>query len=356
MKIAFLNIYCGVINRGGETFTKELAGNLSGNNEVTVFQTGKSQGDEKYQVVEIPVNWNWKKKSGEGTFISKLFLDYWNLQIFLFTFRSLPLIFKRRFDVVIPVNGGWMPAILRIATWLTASKLVITGQSGIGWDDKNNIWCFPDAFVALSSSALVWAKKVNPFVKYVYIPNGTNLNTFNPVGEKFRINLKSPIIFCDSAFTSQKRIDLVIEAVSKIKDTSLLVAGGSGDLKEYLEKIGKEKLGERFKLISVEYSQINKILRSVNVFTLASTPTEAFGISIIQALATNIPAVVNDDPIRREILGDAGLFIDPTDSESYTKALIKALSTDWGNLPRIQAERFSWDIIGKQYEKLLTTL
>jgi len=89
MKIAFLNIYCGVINRGGETFTKELAGNLSGNNEVTVFQTGKSQGDEKYQVVEIPVNWNWKKKSGEGTFISKLFLDYWNLQIFLFTFRSI---------------------------------------------------------------------------------------------------------------------------------------------------------------------------------------------------------------------------------------------------------------------------
>ncbi len=49
--------------------------------------------------------------------------------------------------MVIPVNGGWMPAILRIVTWLYGGKLVISGQSGIGWDDRNNLWCFPDVLL-----------------------------------------------------------------------------------------------------------------------------------------------------------------------------------------------------------------
>lgn len=40
-KIAFLNIYNGVVNRGAETFVKELASRLSSKYKVDVFQAGK---------------------------------------------------------------------------------------------------------------------------------------------------------------------------------------------------------------------------------------------------------------------------------------------------------------------------
>ena len=44
------------------------------------------------------------------------------------------------------------------------------------------------------------------------------------------------------------------------------------------------------------------------------------------------------------------------DPEKYARAIEEALSKDWGNLPRKQAEKFSWDIIADEYEKLFEEL
>ena len=50
---------------------------------------------------------------------------------------------NEKYDVVVPLNGGWQPALLRIITWVYGGKVVISGQAGMGWDDRNNLWCFP---------------------------------------------------------------------------------------------------------------------------------------------------------------------------------------------------------------------
>ncbi len=73
---------------------------------------------------------------------------------------------------------------------------------------------------------------------------------------------------------------------------------------------------------------------------------------MLEALASNIAVVATDDPIRREIVGSAGLFVDPTDTEAYSKAIEKALNTNWGDKPRKQAEKFGWDKIANEYEEL----
>lgn len=73
-------------------------------------------------------------------------------------------------------------------------------------------------------------------------------------------------------------------------------------------------------------------------------------------MATNLPVVVNDDPIRREIVGDAGILVGPTDVEEYSLSLRKALGTDWGDKPRKQAEKFDWDKIAVKYEELFENL
>jgi len=355
MKIAFLNIYSGVVDRGAETFVEEVATRLADTNDVCVFQAGDNGESKKYRVVKINVDFNWSKKSGEGSFASRLFIDYWSRLVATFTVKTIPWIMKERFDVIVPVNGGWQVAIVRIVTWLYGGKLVVSGQSGMGWDDRNNLWGFPDTFVALSTKAKLWAKKANPFIKVKYIPNGVDINKFTQGGEKIKIKLKKPIILCVGALTKTKRIDLTIKAVARLKDTSLLVVG-DGDLWEEIVKLGKESLGARFELMKVPFKCMPEVYRVADVFTLASQPYYSFEIVLTEAMASGLPVVADDDPIRKEIIGEAGILVNPIDINKYTKALKEALNKNWENIPRFQAEKFSWDEISQTYEKLFKSL
>ena len=60
---------------------------------------------------------------------------------------------------------------------------------------------------------------------------------------------------------------------------------------------------------------------------------------MVEAMASGLPVVATDDPIRREIVGDAGLFVDPTDTNKFANTIEKALNTNWGEKPRKQAEK-----------------
>lgn len=334
MKIVFLNIYQNSVDRGAETFVKELSKRLSRKHKVEVISSDNKITSQK----------RWP-------FLWRLFLDSDGVKIFFFTLKNIKKIWKEKYDVVIPVNGGWQAALVRIVTWLYGGKMVISGQSGMGWDDINNLWCFPDIFVALSEYASNWAKGMNSFVKIKVIPNGVDTKKFISKGEKFRINLKKPVILCVGALIKQKRIDLAIKAVSKLKNASLLVCG-SGELKDEIDKLGKKILRERFKLISVPFEKISSLYRNADLFTLPSEDYQAFEIVLIEAMATNLAVVANDDPIREEIVGSAGLLVDPLDIKKYSLSLDKALKTNWLDKPLKQAKKFDWDIISQKYEEL----
>ena len=336
MKIVFLNIYQGLVDRGAETFVYELSKRLSKNHKVDIIS------DKKVPPTRWAILW-------------RFFLDPQGLSILWFTLKNILKIWKEKFDVVIPVNGGWQPAIVRIVTWLYGGKMIVSGQSGMGWDDRNNLWCFPDAFIALSSRARIWAKKANPFINVKYIPNGVDVDKFCPGGKTIETRLNKPIILCAAALTKTKRIDLVIKAVAKLKGVGLLVVG-DGIMKEEIEKLGKKLLGSRFELIKLPFEDMPKVYRVADIFTLVSEPYYSFEIVLAEAMASGLPVVATDDAIRREIVGDAGILVNPTNTNAYAQALKKALETNWGNKHRKQAEKFSWDIISEKYRKLFDEL
>lgn len=309
MKIAFLNKYQNKVFRGAETFVYELSKRLSKNHEVDVIAD----------------------------------INYFTL-------------LRKKYDVIIPTNGRWQVIIVRKIAWLTGAKMIVSGQSGMGWDDKVNLYTFPNTFAALSSKALTWAKKVNPFVKSVYIPNGVDLEKFTFKGSPLEVSFKKPIVLAVGAFTEQKRMDLVIKAVAKLDDVSLLLVGGGGDLKEKLRDEGKRLLGERFKLISVPFEKMPEVYRVADIFTLPSASSESFGNVLVEAMASGLPVVATDDPIRREIVGDAGILVDPTNINEYAKSLQIALDTNWDDKPRKQAEKFSWNSVAQKYEELFKNL
>ncbi len=308
LKLAFLNKYQNKVNRGAETFVKEVSQRLSKSYQVDVISD----------------------------------INYLDL-------------FKKRYDLVIPTNGRFQVVFTRLITWLTGGKMVVSGQSGMGWDDRVNLYSLPNYFVPISFEALKWAKKVNPFIKSVYIPNGVDTKKFKPEGEKIEIDLKKPIILCVGALTKTKRIGLVIKAVSKVDEASLLIVG-KGEEEKNLQDIGEKLLAGRFKIMSFQYEKMPEVYRIADVFTLVSEPYYSFENVLAEAMATNLPVVANDDPIRREIVGDGGILVNPHDTDEYAEALRKAIKTNWQNKPREQAKKFDWDKIAMEYEKIIKTL
>ena len=335
-KIAFLNFTQKTVERGAEVFVSELSKRLKKRHEVRIFS------DKNKLIRRLPLIW-------------RLYIDPQGIQILLFTLDHIKDVFKERYDIVIPLNGGWQVVLLRFVTWLYGGKMIISGQSGKGWDDRNNLLIFPDAFMSISSALKSWAKKVNPFVRIEYIPNGVDLNKFKPDGESVNFDLQKPIILCVGALTHEKRMHLAIEAVSKLSRGSLVIIG-DGPLKDELIQMGEELLDKRFLLVKASYNDLPKYYRGADLFTLPSPSYRSFEIVITEAMATGLPVVVNDDPIRREIVGNAGVFVNPENINEYAKGLKKALEIKWGIKPRKQAEKFSWDKISVEYEKLFKEL
>lgn len=304
MKIVFINIYQNKVYRGSETFVYELSRRLS----------------KKYEVDVL-------------------------------TSLDLAKIWKKKYDVIIPTNGRIQAILVRLITWLYGGKMVISGQSGIGFDDRLNLYTFPDYFIALSDFQLRWAKKINPFVKIVKIPNGVDFKKFN----KFKRERSGSKILSVGALERNKRHDLTIRAVAKIDNARLTIAG-KGSEEENLRNLGRRLIGERFDIVSFPHSEINKVYKDFDVFAFPTVPWESFGIVILEAMAAGLPVVANNDAIRREIVGEAGILVDPTDINEYAKALKTALEADWGNKPVNQAKKFDWDIIAGEYKQLLSTV
>lgn len=312
IKIVFLSRYQETINRGAEVFVTELATHLKNKYYIQIF-SGKDSD-------------------------------------------NLLKVLNGKYDVVVPINGRIQSVKVSLGKVIGKYKVLITGHSGIGRDDLWNIVVAkPDVFVALTDHMASWARKWACGSKVFKIPNGVDLDKFSPYGESIRLNLERPIILSVGALVWYKGHKKAILAVSRLKRGSLLIVG-KGELEDYLTTLGKKKLGDRFKIMNLDKDQMPKVYRSVNLFTLPSWDREAFGIVYLEAMASNLAVVAPDDESRREIIGQAGEFTDVDDPIKYALAIKAALSKRWDNIPRRQAEKFSWDIIGEKYAKVFAEL
>ena len=312
MKIAFLSRYQDKIQRGAETFVRELSQELSTRHEVDILSGGKSD--------------------------------------------SLEEIIKGEYQIVIAINGGLQSLQASLGRLRKNYKLIISGQAGIGKGEIFNIvFAKPDLFVALTETMYRWAKGWAWGSKVIKIPNGVDMNKFSPNGQKIDINLPKPVILSVGALVWYKHHERVIRAVSKIGKGSVLIVG-EGEEKDNLEKIGRELLGERFKITVYNYIDMPKVYRSVDLFTLPSWDRESFGIVYLEALASGLGVVAPDDLSRREIVGAGGILVDVEDHSKYAEAIKKALDIGWTKKSRSQAAKFSWDKIADKYEQVFEEL
>lgn len=257
-------------------------------------------------------------------------------------------------QVVISTNGRLDAVAARLWCIAHGAKLIIPGQSGPGIDDRWNLFTFPHIFVALTHHQQHWARQANPLVRTAVIPNGVDLNKFHPRVAPYKTKLPPPVVLYVAALTVSKRQDLLLAAAARLGVSVLLV--GRGPRESALRLLGEHLLKDRFQLLSLSHARIPSVYTAAHVFTYPTVPWESFGISMLEAMACNRPVVATDDPIRREIVGTAGLFADPADTEKYAAALWQGIKRDWKFAPRARAEEFSWDKIAESYEKLFLSL
>lgn len=309
MNIAFLSRFQNQVSRGAENFVLELTTRLSKNHGVDVL-SGKDAD-------------------------------------------NLPKIINGGYDIVIPINGRLQSLKTSLGRTFGKYKVLITGHSGKGRDDIWNIAvCKPDVFVALTEQMASWVKGWAWGSRVVKIPNGIDLNKFSPKGEKIKINLPRPIILSVGELVWYKRHDILIHAVSKLEKGSLLIVG-KGGMREELERSGQKLLPGRFKILNFNYEEMPKVYRSCDLFSLPSWDREAFGLVYLEAMASGLGVVAPDDDSRREIVGSGGLF---SDENNYAETLQKALAIKWCSITRSQAEKFSWEKVAGEYEKLMSDM
>ncbi len=270
MKIAILSFYSGVHDRGVETWAANLQRHVGG---INIFSGWKSYN---------PLLW-------------------------------------LKYDIVIPTNGRFQVLLAR----LFCKRIIVFGHSGPGADDKWNLLCSPDVFVAFSQAQSSWARRFKwPWTKIEVIHHAVDISAFTPT------HPQGDTVLCVAANEPAKRVEL-IKAVPGIK----------------LRVVGRGQPEE------VPYYRMPEIYHQARVFCFVPQPWEAFGLVFLEALASNLPVVTIDDLIRREIVGDAGIFVkNPEDSHSLAVAIGRAISTDWGDKPRRQAAKFSWDKVAKLYD------
>jgi glycosyltransferase involved in cell wall biosynthesis len=107
----------------------------------------------------------------------------------------------------------------------------------------------------------------------------------------------------------------------------LVLAGRSVALsKPWLEALAKEPLASKaIHLGYVADSEREALYKGASVLVLPSF-NEGFGLPVLEAMTVGVPVIASNRGALPEVLGDAGLLIDPDDPDSLTAALERMLT------------------------------
>ncbi|MCL5995538.1 MAG: glycosyltransferase family 4 protein [Chloroflexi bacterium] len=128
----------------------------------------------------------------------------------------------------------------------------------------------------------------------------------------------------------------------------LVIAGGKGWLyDDVAAEVTRQGLTERVKFIGfVDDDDLPALYRAAAVFAFPSL-YEGFGIPPLEAMACGTPAVVSNASSLPEVVGDAGLMVDPLDVGALAMALHTAITDIHWRAQAVQrgllrAQQFTW--------------
>ncbi len=364
MRVAFVMPGVGVVARGAEAFVVEIAAALEARGiETTLLCRGPAPGRHR-RLRALPRDTPWLVRLYAASQLGRklldtLFLDPLNVEWDSAALAAFPALWRGGYDVVV-MEGGLVGAWLcRLLRRMRGSRFVDVAH---GVDPK---WegAFarqrPDRVVAFTAAAAAMIRARAPRARVEVIPHGVDLEAFSPAVPAAATGLAAPLVLAAGAVDRHKRLDLVVRALGRLaadgRPASLAVLG-DGPGAAALDTLAAAELpAGRYRRLQVPRGAMAAWLAAADVFTLPSV-SESFGLVYLEALACGTPCVAPDDSTRREVIGDAGLYCDPTDAAAYAGALAAALDRSWGDAPRRRAAAFPFAATADAWADLLARL
>jgi len=167
--------------------------------------------------------------------------------------------------------------------------------------------------------------------KIVIVPNGIDDEFF-----KTKLIEKPdclPIIIGTVASLNEvKNYRNIILAISKIKQESkdfnfIYQIIGEGPQRKNLENlVERKKLAKTVYFLGRVPSTAER-MRHFGIYLNASK-SETFGLAVVEAMAMGLPVVVSEIPALEFVVGDAGLYLNPADTDDIKKKIIRILSNN----------------------------
>jgi len=153
------------------------------------------------------------------------------------------------------------------------------------------------------------------------------------IAEKY-YSIKGEFILYVGGFSPRKNIVGLIESFSKLlssykKDIKLVIAGKQGKSYE-IYKNRAEELHISDKVLFPGFISIDHLPYIYNASKLFVYPSfyEGFGLPPIEAMSCGVPVIASNVTSIPEVVGSAGLLINPKDIDNLCNSMFKALSDE----------------------------
>src|SRR4030043_861602 len=182
---------------------------------------------------------------------------------------------------------------------------------------------------------------------------------------KDKYSIVSDYVLYLGTLKPSKNITGLLEAFSRLKvqdlGPQLVIAGKKGWLFEPIFEKVKE-LGLEDRVIFTDFvSEEDKpaLIKGAKLFVLPSF-WEGFGLDALNAMASGVPVVVSNVGSLPEVVGDAGVMVNPNDIDSITKGMEEVLLAtvtkynSYIDKGLAQAKKFSWEKTARETVRVIT--
>jgi glycosyltransferase involved in cell wall biosynthesis len=184
---------------------------------------------------------------------------------------------------------------------------------------------------------------------------------------KLKYNIDYPFILFVGTLEKRKNVPTLIRSFYKLKKSKLnhklVIVGGRGwkytKIFDLIEELNLQKDVIFTDYVSDEY--LVKLYNAADLFVYPSL-YEGFGLPPLEAMACGCPVITSNTSSLPEVVGDAGIMIDPNDVDSLTDSMLKILTDnelreDMSIKSLERASIFSWKKTAREtwdaYEEVL---
>jgi glycosyltransferase involved in cell wall biosynthesis len=248
------------------------------------------------------------------------------LDLFHYTDHAMSLV-QRRYPVVITVHDI---AYIRFPDLLNKSRQVYKKYI-LNLSVKKADIIIADSY-STKRDIIEFFKVDKKKIKVIHLGVESRFHPISNVeGYRIRNNLPSKMVLNIGTLEPRKNVVALIKAFKKLqkkgyKDYVLVIAGERGWLyKRIFEEIKTSSMEQSIRLLGVVRDEEMPMLYNCAELFVYPSLYEGFGLPPLEAMACGVPIITSNTSSLPEVVGNAGIMVDPNDIESLSDEMCRVL-------------------------------